>query len=198
MDHSRFETMYQQNETPWHHGLHDFNLANVVEQYALEPCKVLDLGCGMGSNAIWLAKHGFQASGFDLSPTAIMRAEAQAEKDGVECSFQVGDFLEDEVDGAPFDFIFDRGCLHCIPERVDKARFAEKAASILAKNGLWLSLIGNADEPPREVGPPRMTAREITATVESNFEILSLTAGVFGDEQEDPPRAWICLMRRRS
>jgi 2-polyprenyl-3-methyl-5-hydroxy-6-metoxy-1,4-benzoquinol methylase len=192
-----YETMYCEGNTPWDHGSHDHNLADVIKTWSIEPCRVLDLGCGSGNNAIWLARNGFTVTGFDLAPTAIQQARRKAGKAGVEIIFQGGDFLERHVDGAPFDLVFDRGCLHSLPEAKDRALFAVNVSRHLADGGYWLSLIGNADGPEREIGPPRMTAAEIAAAIEPCFEILSLTSGVFGDDQEDPPRAWIAFMQKR-
>ncbi len=198
MEENRFEQMYRAGNPPWHHGAPDGNLARIVEQYAIQPCRVLDLGCGMGSNSIWLAQHGFEVHGLDLSRTAIESARPRLAAAGVDCDLQVGDFLADEVEGAPFGFVFDRGCFHGMAEPTERARFARNVAAVLGPGGLWLSLIGNADEPQREVGPPRLSAREIVLAAEPHFEVLHLVSGRFGDAQENPPRNWICLMRKRA
>jgi len=175
----------------------DGNLIGWVKRWSIEPCKVLDIGCGTGEDSVWLARQGFAATGCDISKTAITRAKEKAALAKVDCTFHTADFLEDRLPGLPFDFAFDRGCLHCIKDGSDRRRFAEKVADHLTEAGLWLSLIGNADEPEREVGPPQLPAGEVAAAVESRFEILSLEAGHFGSGQDHPPRAWICLMRKR-
>ena len=197
MEPTDFEQLYREGNPPWDHGEHDFNLANVVNTFSIQACKALDLGCGMGNNTIWLAKNGFKVTGFDLSETAIAQASARMADAGVDCTLQAGDFLCDPIPTAPFGFVFDRGCLHCIPEQGDKETFAENVAEALVDGGYWLSLIGNADELERENGPPQLKVQQIAAVVEAYFEIQSITAGVFGDKQEDPPKAWICLMRKR-
>jgi SAM-dependent methyltransferase len=193
-----YEERYQTGNTPWDHGMPDGNLIAWVKRRPIEPCKVLDIGCGTGENSIWLARQGFHATGCDLSPTATERAQAKAAAAGVKCTFMTADFLGDKLPGLPFGFAFDRGCLHCIDGEADRRRFAQNVAEHLAEAGLWLSLIGNADEPEREVGPPQLTASEVAAAVEPRFEILSLEAGYFGSDQDDPPRAWICLMCKRA
>ena len=197
MKHTDYEQIYREGNPPWDHGTPDFNLAHVVDTYSINACKALDLGCGMGNNTIWFAQHGFEVTGFDLSETAIAKAAARIAAAGLDCSLQVGNFLYDAVPPAPFGFVFDRGCLHCISDQADKKTFIANVADALVDRGYWLSLIGNADEPKREIGPPQLSAREIATVVEPHFEIQSITAGVFGDKQEDPPWAWICLMRKR-
>ncbi len=175
----------------------DGHLITWVKRRPIEPCKVLDIGCGTGENSIWLAQQGFHTTGCDLSKTAIEQAEGKAALVKVDCAFHMADFLEDHLPGLPFGFAFDRGCLHCIDGEADRRRFAQNVADCLTQAGLWLSLIGNADESEREVGPPQLTAAEVVAAVEPCFEILSLESGYFGSDQDNPPRAWICLMRKR-
>jgi len=192
-----FEDRYQENDIPWDHTHPDCNLIDAVRNVPIQPCRVLDLGCGTGINAAWLAGQGFEVTGLDLSHTAIAKATARAKQQSLEIEFLCCNFLKAPLPGQ-FDFIFDRGCLHCFIGTAERKKGAERIADRLIKNGLWLSLIGNADDLPREVGPPTLAAGEITEIVEPHFEIVSLTAGCFGGEQEDPPKAWICLMKKRS
>ena len=67
----------------------------------------------------------------------------------------------------------------------------------MEEGGLWLTLVGNADGQFREIGPPQLTARELVAAVGPYCEIISLVASHFGSNQADPPKAWVCLMRKR-
>jgi hypothetical protein len=67
----------------------------------------------------------------------------------------------------------------------------------LTENGLWLSLIGSADEQRLAEGPPKRTARDIVGAVEPCFEILSLVSSHFEGHLPAPARAWVCLMRKR-
>ena len=197
MEKPSFEQRYTEGNTPWDHDEADHNLVSVVQSLPIKPCRMLDIGCGTGSNAVWLAQAGFDVTAIDLSPTAIDRAKARADRHGLPIHFADGDFLTDMPINGPFGFAFDRGCFHTMDGISQRLRFAERIATLLENDGIWLSLIGNADTPPREVGPPRLTAMEIAQAVEPYFEIQSLSAGYFGGEQEDPPKAWICLMQKR-
>ena len=64
--------------------------------------------------------------------------------------------------------------LHSVDAGQARATFAAGVAGLLAPGGLWLSVIGSADTPPRDMGPPQVSAREITQAVEDHFEILLL------------------------
>src|SRR6185503_16850640 len=96
------------------------------------------------------------------------------------CRFEVADFLASPPAG-PFAFVFDRGCFHCFDTADERARFAANVARALAPGGVWLSLIGSTEGPPRDFGPPRRSVRDIAAAIEPHLEILSLRSAEFRD-----------------
>ncbi|MEU5980840.1 methyltransferase domain-containing protein [Streptomyces sp. NPDC047434] len=55
----------------------------VREVAALRPGTALDLGCGEGADAVWLAEQGWRVTGVDISATALARAAEHAEREGV-------------------------------------------------------------------------------------------------------------------
>jgi hypothetical protein len=111
--------------------------------------------------------------------------------------FAVLNILTDHVDGAPFGFVFDRGCFHTMDSAEQRQSFAKQVQGHLEDNGLWLSLIGNADEQRLSEGAPTRTAKDIVSAIEPYFEILSLASSHFEAHLPAPPRAWVCLMRKR-
>jgi len=192
-----FQERYKTKNTPWEINRPDNNLINIVTNMPIKACKAIDIGCGTGNNAIWLAKNGFEVCGCDISDIAIERAEKKAVEADVECSFLVLDFLADTIPGKPFNFAFDRGCFHVHRENGRLNQYAGKVAATLDVHGLWLTLTGNADENRDGEGPPQLSAIQITSAVEPHFEILSLSSGHFDSNMEPIPRNWICLMKKR-
>lgn len=75
-----------------------------------------------------------------------------------------------------------------------KNRFNEqyKIGDTPYKRGLWLSLIGDADEQREGSGPPQRAATDIVTVMEQYFEILTLESSHFGSKRSNPPRAWVC------
>lgn len=193
----RYKERYHAGDTPWDVGRPDFNLIQVVSTRPIQPCKALDLGCGTGDNSIWLAQKNFEVIGIDTSEIAIRRAIEKATQANVKCTFKVIDFLSVELPESPFEFVFDRGCFHSLKSDAERKRFVEKVAANLEKDGLWLSITGNADEKRVGPRPPQLSAREIVNSVEPYFEILSLVSSHFESNSPHPPRAWVCLMRKR-
>jgi len=194
---NRFKQRYETGDTPWDIGKPDFNLIQTVTTTPIKPCKALEIGCGTGDNSIWLYQQSFHVVGTDASEVAIEKAKEKASKANAKCAFLVSDILTSRVEAVPFGFVFDRGCFHTMDSDKERKSFAENVNRHLEEDGLWLSLLGNADEQRDGPGPPQRTARDIVNAVEPCFEILSLVSGSLGSNRPNPPRAWVCLMRRR-
>lgn len=196
-DNERWEERYTAEKPPWDTGQPDRHLLDLITTQPVSACRTLEIGCGTGTNAVWLAGQGFDVTAIDLSPTAIDAAKARAGELGLDCSFSVGDIMTASIDGAPFELVFDRGCFHCFFKDVERARFAEQVEAHLAPGGLWFSLAGSTDGPARDHGPPRCSARDVATAVEERFEILSLVSTHFEAKIPSPARAWRGLYRRR-
>jgi SAM-dependent methyltransferase len=136
-------------------------------------------------------------TGTDTSDIALERAREKASKANVKCDFVLADFLKSKIEGAPFRFAFDRGCFHAFSSENDRRMFAQNVAAHLEEAGLWLTLVGNADENRHGPGPPQRTAADIVLAVEPYFEILLLMSSHFGSNRPNAPRAWRCLMEKR-
>lgn len=186
---------YASGELPWDTGEPTPHLTEWIRSGALRPGRALEVGCGTGTNALWLASQGFDVVGVDVSPLAIDMARAKA-KGRPSCRFEVLDFLKADPPGGPYRVVFDRGCFHVFDEAEIRTRFAERVASLLEPGGMWLSIIGSTEGAPREMGPPRRSARDIAAAVEPALELVDLRAADM-DPKEPSIRAWVAIARRR-
>ncbi|WP_233213330.1 class I SAM-dependent methyltransferase [Mycobacterium hubeiense] len=86
---------------------------------------VLDIGCGLGDNAIYLASRGHSVTGLDGSPAAIEQARDRAAAAGVEVAFGVADATKLTGYDSRFDSVLDSGLYHCLD---DEGRQAYAAA----------------------------------------------------------------------
>ncbi|MEU6914709.1 class I SAM-dependent methyltransferase [Streptomyces olindensis] len=117
----------------------DENLVRLVERGPAGGRRALDLGCGAGRNALYLAARGFEVDAVDLSSTAVDWARDRAGQTGVKgVRFQCGDAFAlagTELTG-PYDLVYDSGCFHHLPphRRVGYLALLER---LLAPGGLF-------------------------------------------------------------
>lgn len=98
----------------------------------------LDVGCGLGRNAAWLAAQGFWVTGIDIAEPALAEAarRGEARAEGARVQYVSCDFVRTPVPGGPFDLVYDSGCFHHLaPHR----RISYRAAldSALAPDGVF-------------------------------------------------------------
>jgi len=135
------------DEIPWNIETPPEALVNLVESGKVKPCKTLDLGCGAGNYAIYLAGRGFEVTGIDISPSAIEYARDNAKKKGAGCRFLVCDVLGDmdEVKET-FDFAYDWELIHHIfPEK--RKKYARNVYKILNSGANHLSVCFSEKDP---------------------------------------------------
>lgn len=105
-----YEIIYRYFRAPWDIGeLED--LISLAEGGRIKPCRAVDLGCGTGANAIFLAQHGFDVIGIDFSGAAIEKARARAEEASVQVNFIVDDLTNLRHVSGTFDLLLDCGVL---------------------------------------------------------------------------------------
>jgi SAM-dependent methyltransferase len=114
------------------------------------PGRALDLGCGEGGDAIWLAQHGWRATGLDISPSAIARARAAADTLGLGADsirFEVSDLeaLGDLPDAERYDLV--TACFLQSPVALSREQILRRAAERVSPGGRLL-IISHAAPPP--------------------------------------------------
>jgi cyclopropane fatty-acyl-phospholipid synthase-like methyltransferase len=162
---------------------------DLVEGEGLPAGLALDLGCGTGTNCIYLARHGWQAVGVDFSSMATWWARWKARRAGVDCRFHQADvtnlaFLDDR-----FDLVLDIGCLHSVPYE----RWGHYAAGVirLTRVGGLYMLYAFSPRPGRP-DPRGVAPEEIVGLFDPAF-VVERREG--GDDPTGPSSAWYWLHR---
>jgi SAM-dependent methyltransferase len=169
----------------------------------LPASSILDVGCGTGTNVLWLARRGFRAFGVDVSPTAIAIATRRAQRGKVTADFRVASADRLPFGRKSFDGALDTGCFHSIPLRF-RAPYAKELSRILRPDARFL-----LTWIPREVrtglGPPhRPSLEETAAAFEPWFvfaEVHWFASGSPGGWKVSQQRLGRCtalLIRRRT
>jgi SAM-dependent methyltransferase len=166
-------------------------LQEAIEKKTIKPCRVAVLGCGSGSNAIYLAKNGFDVTAIDVAPTALGIAQADAKKAGVKVRWMLADVLALPQD-KPYDLIFDRGCYHNV-RYVDAEGFVASVKQ-LCRPGTGVFLLScNRDKAP---GIREKTMRD-DFTQAFDFEWIRKATIYVGKDGTRKIDAWSVMLRRK-
>ncbi len=119
------------------HGEPSTVVLNVLER--LRPGHALDLGCGSGRHAVWLAERGWRVTAVDFAPEALRQARERAAEVGVEVDWIEADLVDYEPPEGAFDLVL-LAYLH-VPAHERRAILA-KAEAAVASGGTLL-LVGH-------------------------------------------------------
>jgi len=138
----------------------------------LEVGSAIDVGCGQGRNAIWLARQGHRVTALDLSPVAIEQAKAAAVRAGVDVEFRVADVSDWEPEGRTWDFVL--LCYLQLPESLRRRAHA-LAVEALAPGGQLLLIAHHLENLEHGVGgPPDPGVLYTEAQLRSDFAPLTV------------------------
>lgn len=193
----RWDRAYRGGQVPgWDVGRPDSILREVVQAKIITPGRTVELGCGTGTNAVYLAQQGFEVSAIDIAPTALALAEKKAAAAGVKVRWLLADVLSPPR-LEPADFIFDRGCYHGVRQS-NAAGYVAALARLSRPGTRVLILAGNANE-LRSGGPPRVAEEQLRKDFSADFEFEWLKTTRFDTRQADRAGAlaWALLLRRK-
>lgn len=193
----RWESAYRGTAKPgWETGRPSSDLVAAVESGELQPCRVVELGCGSGTNAIYLAKKGFQVTAIDIAPSALRLAEEKAAQEGVRVEWLLADVLRLPT-MPPAELIYDRGCYHGV-RRTSAAGYVEAVTRLTLPGARLLLLAGNAED-MSPGGPPRVTQEQLQGDFGSLFSQQWLRRTRFdqADRNASGVGAWSALWVRK-
>ncbi len=183
------------DKIPWNIQQPPKPLTALVESGKINPCRAVDLGCGLGNYAIWLAKKGFDVTGIDLSEKAVKLAAKQTELQKVNCRFFAADLTDPEFKtDSKYEFAYDWEVLHHVfPEQ--RESYFQNAANLLEKGAPYFSVCFSELDPdfggqgkyrktPMDTTLYFSSEKEIEQLLEKHFEIAELNtieiAGKYG------------------
>ncbi len=196
---ARWKATYEQTpyrELPWFDPEPSPQVARAVAERFLPPgARVLDVGCGAGSNVLYLCRTGLHGFGVDISPGAIQAAQARARDEGLTADFRVGDVLALDFPDGAFEGVLDNGCFHTLPVR-SRVTYAKEVRRVLRPDGRFvLSWVAREHTGPR--GPPhRPSLEEVVRTFEASF--LFVRTGFHPPGTERGPAVYDAWLTRRT
>lgn len=123
---------------------------------------VLDIGCGLGDNALYLASLGLKVTGVDISEVAVRCAQEKADKVGLDVEFLAADAFTLANAGTRFDTVLDSAFFHTLP-RADIPAYLELLDQITTTSGQLHLFTFSTELTPNFPGPRRSSASELRA-----------------------------------
>jgi len=183
----KFQWRYWRRETPWDTQVTPPEVMEFIAR--TPPGKALDLGCGTGTNAITLARHGWRVTGVDFIPRAILAARAKAARSGFAIDFLVASVTDLSALSGPFDFVLDIGCLHALKAE-DRMRYAVNLSRLLRPQA-WYMLYAWLPRPWKG-GVAGISTEEVESLLRADLFNVRTAIG----EENDNPSVWYWFQRR--
>ena len=188
-----FRWAYWRGKPRWDTGVTPPEVAQAFASGTILPGPALDLGCGTGTNVVYMARQGRQVSGIDFVPAAIQRAEIRARQAGVaeQVHWYVADVTRLEALPLPrLAFALDMGCFHGLSPAGQQRYVQGLAALMLPGARYMLYALG-----PRRPGkrPLGVTPEQVQAAFTPWFEVERVEPG----EMAGHPSAWYWMIRKR-
>jgi len=189
-----FDNAYEGTPT-WDIGRPQGAVVRIAERGGIEGT-VLDVGCGTGENALFLAGLGHGVTGVDFAVAAIERARGRAVDRAIPAEFIVDDALDLARLERRFDTALDVGTFHTLQPH-ERVRYAASLASVVRLGGRCFLLCWS-DRNPFGRGPERVARRDIRAAFRRDWIVESIE-----DEwletllPEGRVHAWLATLRRR-
>jgi SAM-dependent methyltransferase len=188
---------YRLGRMPWEIGPRH-ELVDLVSSGRLQPGRAIDLGCGTGANAIYLAQHGFEVTGLDFARTALAKAEVNAAAAGLDVRFVEDDLTALRNDLGRFDFLLDYGTLDDL-SLGQRGRYVDNVVP-LARPGARF-LLWCFQWPPRRfdrwVGLPPIAPGEVEQRFGTTFDIEQIAGSQTLHMRRLIPGSAAYLMTRR-
>ncbi len=186
----------------WDPGEYDRHLPWLLSTFRIAPCRTIDLGCGTGKSAVWLAERGFDAVGIDLAPTAIRHANGLARTRGVSATFVAGEFPGDftadrrkaVLGNEPFGLAIERGFLQHFGPGRELDRVLRAIVDLLAPHALFYSLITAREGNRAGWGPRLWSESEVRDSLGAWFRIRHMELSVFTPGEAGSMPAWLTVM----
>ena len=187
-----FKDVYKSGTAPWIIDRPQPAFKRVLKEGFISG-DVLDVGCGVGDNSIFLAKKGFKVVGIDFVDEAIQLAKSKALDANVKIEFIVKNALQLEALGRAFDTIIDSGLFHTF-SNIQRVSFIASLKNVLKIGGIYIMMCFSELE-KGNYGPRRISKEEIKKLFKDYWEIQEIRPEIF-ESNWGNAKAWLSLIRR--
>ena len=191
-----WDRIYREGRPPWETGMASSELVKLIEEGILPVGRVLEIGCGTGANAVCLAKHGFEVTAIDSSPTALERARRRGRIENAPVHFILDDVYQFAENAGSFDLVLDAGFYH-FARRDNLDGYLDILWRLTEPGSSYVTLAGNTDEEEVEGGPPQVSEDDIHNELGRLLDMVQLRTFQFeSPNRQEGYLGWSCVMRR--
>ncbi len=178
-----YDSVYE-GQPPWDIDGPQPEIVSLLENNLIKG-SVLDVGCGTGENALYLASKGHSVTGIDISSKAIDIARKKARQKGLQVKFLVMDALALNELSDRFDTIIDVGCFHTFSDE-DRLQHVKGLKAVLKHDTLY-HVICFSDKEPGTWGPRRVSKSELIQvfTQEGFLQLVEVKETTFNTNLPD-------------
>lgn len=188
-----FDTAYE-GHPPWDIGRPQGVVVSLAEAGAITGA-VIDLGCGTGEHALYLARRGHDVLGIDLAERAVEAARRKAAERRVHAEFLVRDALRAHELGRRFDTAIDVGLFHTLSDE-DRLAYASALHGVLRPGGRGFVLCWS-ERNQWGSGPRRVSQMELLGTFERGWIDVSIEGQTYETLLEERTiHAWLVRLTR--
>ncbi|PRX23125.1 methyltransferase family protein [Orenia metallireducens] len=181
----------------WTAGTAEPELVSMVYEGQIKAgSKILELGCGLGTEAVFLAVRGMNVTAMDLSEEAINVGKNLANLYGTNVNFIQKDLLESDLFDEEFDIITDHGCYHHMTE-AERETYVSKVTKYLKPNGMFI-LRCFSDMIPGGPQPKRISSDDMIESFHQKFKLEHMERVLsFSTKRYSKPIGWFTIWYKK-
>lgn len=190
---ARFTERYANGQVPWDDALPPPEVQDLVA--TLPAGRALDLGCGYGRTAIYLAQNGWQVDGIDFVPQAIEEAKRRAAAAGAlaQIQFHVGSVADMHFANGPYDLAIDVGCMHSLSAPLQQA-YRDELLRLLRPGAAYL-LFARLHSPDDDPDGPRGVGEAALRALFTPFKLQKSELGLTEGDDYSWRSGWFLYLR---
>jgi ubiquinone/menaquinone biosynthesis C-methylase UbiE len=197
----RWQQRYREarpDEMPWHREEAAESLVEAVRRGLLPKGIAVDVGCGTGTDLLFLARQGYRVVGVDIAVEPLRFARERLRQAGLEVPLIQADVRFLPFRDASIDLICDSGCFHCFAPEI-RPMYARSVARVLKPGGvLFMREFHHDQQEPPSGGPYRLRLEEFIEVFRSCFRFISVGETYYPDLPADRRRLHVLRLQRKA